>query len=125
MMSPLVTADSARILLRPAARAAGEGRFSALDHHQRERSGQDCSSASVAGGARRWRSELRGHDEYAVIGGIEPHVPRPLGCLQVLGDVILIRTVLMNHGKRAVRVRRKRIAGRGIEPGPVYAGADG
>src|SRR2546422_11734952 len=44
---------------------------SALDHHQRERSGQHCSSASAA---RRRRSKFRGDEEQAMIGGIEPHV---------------------------------------------------
>ena len=80
----------------------------ALNHHQRERSGQHRSSAPAGRCGR--RPKLRGNDEHAVIGGVEPHIARPLRGLYVFGDVILVRSVLMNHGERAVRIRGKRVA---------------
>src|ERR1035437_3218919 len=93
----------------------------ALDHHQRERSGQHRSSAPAARGR---RSELRGDHEHAVLGGVEPHVARPLWRLYVLDDAILVRRVLMNYGERAVRIGGKRVARGRIETSAIDASAD-
>src|ERR1700733_12153827 len=54
----------------------------------------------------------------------EPHTARALRGLYIFDDVILVRSVLVNHGEGSVRIRGKRIARRRVKPGPVYAGAD-
>ena len=41
-----------------------------------------------------------------------------------LGKVVLVWSVLMNHGERAVGIRGKRVAGGRLEPGAIHAGPD-
>ena len=69
---------------------------------------------------------VRGHDhrpvparsrrchEDAVACRVQSEVARERRRGDGLGDVVLIRTVLMDHRQRAVSVRRKHVRGRGI-----------
>ena len=44
--------------------------------------------------------------------------------LRRLGNVVLVWSVLVNHGQRAVRIRRERVTRRNVVSGAVDAGSD-
>ena len=45
-----------------------------------------------------------------MIRRVKPHIPRTLRCLKRLNHAILIRRILMNNRKRAIRVGSERIS---------------
>lgn len=61
---------------------------------------------------------------HAVIGRVEPHIARALRRVYILDDLILIRSVLMNHRERTIRIRGKRVARDRVERHAVHASAD-
>src|SRR5712691_8255642 len=75
--------------------------LSALDHHERERSGQNGPSACTTSS----RLELPRSDKYPVIGRVKSHIARALRRLHGFGHTILVDGILMNHSERPVRIR--------------------
>src|SRR6267378_6676025 len=97
-----------------------------LHHHHHERSRNDGWTASGIRGRRVGRRgpELGRDDVDAMRGGIEAHVAAARSGLDVLHDMVLVGTILMDDRQRAIRVRREHVARGRIERGAVYAGAD-
>src|SRR5205085_10150566 len=70
------------------------------------------------------RTELGRDRVDAMRGWIEAHVAAARRGLDVLHDMVLVGTILMDDRERAIRVRREYVARGRIERGPIHAGAD-